>query len=233
VTSTLLVTGASRGLGLALVERFLEDSWSVVAGQYGPSAALERLGRGFSDRLVVLPLDVSSLESVETAARQVAARTPALDVLVNNAGILPEAARGKLGSLDFQAGMRVYDVNGLGPLRVTQAFFPLLAAGGRKLVVNVSSEAGSIADCRRTDDYFYCMSKAALNMQSMILSNHLAPLGFKVLAVHPGWMRTGMGGPRAHLDPAESAQGISALVARSWQPGAAAYVDYSGQPLRW
>jgi NAD(P)-dependent dehydrogenase (short-subunit alcohol dehydrogenase family) len=114
-----------------------------------------------------------------------------------------------------------------------QQFLPLLKKGKRKLLINISSEAGSIADSTRTGEMAYCMSKAALNMQSKILHNYLAPKGIKVLAVHPGWVRTDMGGKDADISAQESAEGIFMLATQTWKADDTIYLDYRGNPMRW
>lgn len=107
--------------------------------------------------------------------------------------------------------MQTIDVNACGPLRVVQQFLPLLQDGHVKLIVNMSSEAGSIQDCERTVWYGCCMSEVALNMQSRILASYLAPQGFRVVAVHPGGMKTDML-PSCTRSPGEAAESIYALV---------------------
>ncbi len=230
--SSVLVTGANKGLGSSLVRAFLATGARVFAGFRAPAPALKELVSVHPARLTLLPLDVTDARAVRSAALAVQSSVPALDVLINNAAILPEAGRGTLASVDVEVGLRVFDTNALGPLRMTQALLPLLRAGERKLIVNVSSEAGSIADCSRTEEHLYCMSKAALNMQSAILKNDLGREGFEILAVHPGWMRTEMGGPNAHIDPTEAAEGIVALARRRRASGEPFYVDYRDAPLR-
>jgi NAD(P)-dependent dehydrogenase (short-subunit alcohol dehydrogenase family) len=116
---------------------------------------------------------------------------------------------------------------------VIQHFLPLLEKGERKLIINISSEAGSIADCKRSSEYAYCMSKSALNMASKIIQNALKARGFKVLAIHPGWMRTEMGGQDADIHPDEAADGIFQLAMRQWQPEDEIYMDYQGSILPW
>lgn len=232
---TVLVTGADRGLGLALVRRFLAAGRRVFAGLYGDGAGLRPLVAEYPEKLVAVPLDVTEAESVRRAAESVAKAAPALDVLINNAGVHMEDKNTPLEAVDLEDSHleRTMAINAFGPLRVTKAFLPLLLRGRRRLIMNVSSEAGSIADCWRDREFAYCMSKAALNMQSRLLQNYLGPRGLKVLAVHPGWMRTEMGGPDADIEADEAAAGLFELAVREWSPDDGIYFDYQGKPLRW
>lgn len=233
MTNSVVVTGASRGLGICLVERFIQEGWIVVAARRKSSPRLDAVRRSAPERLIEVTLDVTIREEILAAANQVTSRLGSIDVVINNAAILPEEGRGSVETMNVEVGLRVFDVNTLGPLRVIQAFLPLLGKGERRLIINVSSEAGSVADCWRKDEHHYCMSKAALNMQSMILKNYLGPLGFEVLAVHPGWMRTDMGGPNADIEPEQAAAGLFALAQQRRQPEEGMYIDYQGKPLRW
>jgi NAD(P)-dependent dehydrogenase (short-subunit alcohol dehydrogenase family) len=235
MTETIFITGADKGLGFALATRFLQAGWRVFAGAYRPPFGIPTLQEQFPKMLTVIPLDVSDMESVRAAAALVAQQVSALDALINNAGINLEGEGAALEKLDLtdQHLEKTMAVNAFGPLRVTQQFLPLLVQGKRKLLVNISSEAGSITDCGRTREFAYCMSKSALNMQSKLLQNHLGPQGFKVLAFHPGWMRTDMGGPQAFISADESAAGIFELASRDWSPDDPIYLDYQGKALRW
>jgi NAD(P)-dependent dehydrogenase (short-subunit alcohol dehydrogenase family) len=232
---TIFVTGADKGLGFSLVERFLRNGDRVFAGIYASGENLNKLVAQFSQTLTLVELDVTDMDSVMKAAQIVSASTSALDILINNAGVNLGKPIKPLEELDFSDHhfQQTMDVNAFGPLRVAQQFLSLLEKGKRKLIVNVSSEAGSIADCRRTAEYAYCMSKSALNMGSKILQNYLRPRGFKVLAVHPGWMRTDMGGLEADLHPDEAADGIFHLAMKQWQTDDGMYMDYQGRVLPW
>ena len=232
---TVLITGADAGLGLSLVKRFLQGGFAVFAGVHRSMDALNVLASEYGDALSLIPLNVADLESVRAAARLVGEQTNSLDIIINNAGIHLDNSKLPLEQLDLsdQHLQRTMDVNAFGPLRVVQQFLSLMEKGEMKLVLNISSEAGSIADSKRENQFVYCMSKAALNMQSKILHNYLKPRGFKVLAVHPGWMRTNMGGPSAAIDSDESAAGIFDLAAREPKPDDAMYMDYRGEPLPW
>lgn len=231
----VLITGADAGLGLSLVRRFLQGEYEVFAGVYKSAVELNRSIEEYADSLRLIPLNVADMDSVCNAANQVTRLTAALDIVINNAGIHLESSKGSLEQLDFTDGhlQQTMDINAFGPLRVVQQFLPLLERGGPKLIVNISSEAGSIADCQRENQFAYCMSKVALNMQSKILQNYLKPRGFKVLAVHPGWMRTNMGGPQAPLPSDESAEAIFKLAMQEWSAEDPIYVDYQGAHLRW
>ncbi len=235
MSTNVLITGADTGLGLALVKRFLQGADEVFAGVYRSAFDLNALTHEYSDSLVLIPLDVADMDSVRAALQQVKERTRTLDIIINNAGIHLTNSQVPLPELDLTDGhlQRTMDVNAFGPLRVVQQFQPLLEKGEAKLILNISSEAGSISDCHRENQFAYCMSKAALNMQSRILQNYLGPHGFQVLAVHPGWMRTNMGGPLAALDVDESAEGIFQLAKRNRNEEDPMYVDFRGAPLPW
>lgn len=205
-----VVTGADRGLGLALTAGLLDKGWCVFGGQYLPDwPELAALAGRHPDRLVIVSLDVSSEASARAAAQTVAAHTDHVDLLINNAGVLsPTYQRSIREPQDYGELHRLMDVNACGPLRVTEAFLPLMDKGTLKRLCFVSSEASSIGRARRTAWYGYCMSKAALNMGVKIMFNPLRPEGYTFRLYHPGWMRTYMSGaknPAADLEPEEAA----------------------------
>jgi NAD(P)-dependent dehydrogenase (short-subunit alcohol dehydrogenase family) len=232
---SVFITGADKGLGLSLAGRFLEGGFCVFAGDYLSGAALKKAAEQFPDQLTMVGLDVTDPHSIRQAVQTVAEQTPALDILINNAAVYLERPIKLLQAVDFNdmQFQRTMEVNALGPLRVIQQFLPLLEKGERKLIVNISSEAGGFTACQRPSEYAYCMSKSALNMASKILQNALRPGGFKVLAIHPGWMRTDMGGQEADIAPEEAAEGIFRLAMKAWRPEEAIYMDYQGNMLPW
>jgi NAD(P)-dependent dehydrogenase (short-subunit alcohol dehydrogenase family) len=235
MTETVVISGADKGLGFALTTRFLHAGFRVFAGAYSSSSSFSALLQKFPETLTVLPLDVTDMQSIREAVKRVAEHAPALDILINNAGVHIDTEETPLEELDFtdQHLEKTMAVNAFGPLRMLQQFLPLLAQGRRKLLLNISSESGSITDAKREKVFAYCMSKAALNMQSKLLQNYLGPRGFKVLAIQPGWMRTDMGGPNAEIAPEESAEGIFTLAMQDWTPQDMIYLDYQGNPLPW
>jgi len=209
------IVGAGGGLGSELSKLYLESGWFVFGFDLAASARVSELSEAHPGRFQFDCLDITSDAMVGEAARQVAARTDRLDLLVNAAGILTRNGEKHLEDFDISQSLAVFDINALGPLRVTKAMLPLLKAGDDRVLVNISSEAGSMqTNNNYIRRYDYCMSKAAVNMQSVILQRYLKPDGIKVLAVHPGWMQTEMGGARAPVHPRDSARGIAELAAR-------------------
>jgi len=230
----IFITGASRGLGLALVGAFLAEGDRVYAGLRGESPRFIRLRDQYPSSLHPVVLDVTDESTIRAAAREVASDVDGLDVLVNNAAVLDrEKSAQTIQHLDVDFLRATLDVNLSGALRVLKHFFPLFAARPGAIIVNISSEAASLADCTRDAWYDYCISKVGLNMASRILQNHLKETAVKVLAVHPGWMKTSMGGTEAPREPEESARSILALTRRSWAMDDPIFVDSDGNPLRW
>jgi NAD(P)-dependent dehydrogenase (short-subunit alcohol dehydrogenase family) len=229
---SVFISGANRGLGQCLVDEFLARGWQVFAGRRARAAGEAAAGET-SAGLHWITLDVQDGASVDAAARAVGERTGGLDVLINNAAVNPRAEYdAPLGTLDFAAMQLAYDVNALGPLRMLQTFLPLLERGTRKLIVNVSSEAGSLQHSWRDRAYGYCMSKAALNMQTTILDRALKDRGFNAIAVHPGWMRTEMGGADADLDPVDCAAGMYLVIDRANRE-TPRFVQHDGRAFPW
>ena len=227
---TVLITGSSRGLGFALAETFLAAGFEVIATHRKDACpALDELSQRFPGRLNTLRMDVLDEKSVRQAAEAVKTGRAQLDVLINNAALCLDVDD-SIEDVDLDVIQKQMDANAYGPLRVTRAFLPLLEKSDRGILVNISSEAGSVGACWRDTGFGYCMSKAALNMQSRILEKYLAPRGIKVLAVHPGWMQSDMGGPGADISPAEAAEGILRLVASDNCRDTPMYVVYNGDP---
>ncbi|MEI7578091.1 MAG: SDR family NAD(P)-dependent oxidoreductase [Armatimonadota bacterium] len=204
-----LVTGADRGLGLALTKALLEAGWIVIAGRHLAWPELDELCENFSGSLHLVELDVSSDESVSKAAGQALERVSQINLLISNAAIhKSHHVEGISEDLDFDSMLQEVNVNAIGALRIANAFLPLLEKSELKRMCFVSSEAGSIGASQRTGWFGYCMSKAALNMAVKNLSNDLSAQGYSFRLYHPGWMRTYMSGQKnleAHMEPEEAA----------------------------
>jgi len=231
------VTGADRGLGLALVRQLLQEGYQVFAGQYLKDwPELPELAAEFPRDLTVVPLNVAEDASVKAAARLIREIAGRLDLLINNAGIYTDRSGDILGELAFEDMRRIYETNTLGPLRVTHSVIDLLMAGTEKKLVNISSEAGSIGACWRKQEFGYTMSKSALNMQSALLRNHLKEYGIKVYALHPGWVRSYMHGSfneQATVEAADSAAGLLKVIRTHTDLDGPIYYDYEGNELVW
>lgn len=202
------VTGADRGLGFSLCKLLLDSGNMVFAGQYMKQwPELADLKKKFPDRLFLIPLDISNIDSVKNAREMTEKITDHLDVLINCAGVDGQLKDIREG-FDYERMINVLNINALGPVRVIEQFLNLLSDGERR-VWNISSEAGSIGSCWRKNEEEYCMSKAALNMAVRILDNLLSERGFEFRLYHPGWMNTYMTGTKetkADLDPDKAAE---------------------------
>jgi NAD(P)-dependent dehydrogenase (short-subunit alcohol dehydrogenase family) len=214
----ILVTGASRGLGLELTRRTVARGDRVFAACRNPDGAraLAALREAHPDRLQIVPLDVTDAGSILRAAAAVAERTEALDLLVNNAGIYTAAGSGepgeRLGRFGFDDALAVLRANSVAPLLVADAFLGLLKAGREPRIVSISSQLGSLASNVGTSPYYYGASKAALNMLMRSLAGETRSLGVTTVLLDPGWVRTDMGGPRAPLSVEESVAGLLTVI---------------------
>jgi NAD(P)-dependent dehydrogenase (short-subunit alcohol dehydrogenase family) len=228
-----LVTGANRGLGLAFVSELLERGARVMACCRDPAHAqvLDALRAAHADELVIHRLDVADAQAIEALPAVAARHLQRIDLLVNNAGVLVSGER--FGNVKAESLAESFAVNASAPLLITQALAPLLALGNKPRVLCVTSQIASIAQSARFRTLSYAMSKAALNMAVKRLAAELTPRGIVVLAVHPGWLKTEMGGKGATLSPADSAHALLGLVERAGNEEAGTFLAYDGAALPW
>ena len=236
---TAFVTGADRGLGLAFCTGLLERNWRVFAGQYLPAwHELSELADQYPDLLDIIPLDVASIESARIAAQAVASQVDHIDLLINNAGVNTQTKERKISEpQDYDEYQRLYNINAVGPMRVVEAFLPLMEQGDLKRLCFISSEAGSIARCGRDSWYGYTMSKAALNRGVKVMFNHLRPEGYTFRVYHPGWVQSYIGGAKnteADLTPEESAQaGLELFIKPLPDEDHLSMLDWQGEEWPW
>ena len=224
--SSVLVTGASRGLGLELVRAFASRGLTVHAAVRNAAGA--RSLAAIKGNVIPMILDVDAEDDCRRLREWAEINT--LDGLLNNAAI---AIDQRIGKLEPDAVERCFRTNALGPMRVSEALLPALERGRCKRIVHISSDYASMSLVQDDVHAPYKMSKAALNMLGRVQAAALGPRGFTVVSVHPGWMRTDMGGPSATQDPAIVADHIAEMTC-TLHPGLnGAYLDFNSNPLPW
>jgi NAD(P)-dependent dehydrogenase (short-subunit alcohol dehydrogenase family) len=237
-----LVTGGNRGLGLATARALAERGLTVLLAARDPDRA-EAAAAGLRAAgldVTGLALDVTSAASVAAAAARVGQDPGRLDVLVNNAGVLPEATGGDRPAAALFR--ETYEVNVFGPVAVTEAFLPLLRRSPRARIVNVSTRMGSLADHSDPASPYagvgvpaYRSSKAALNSLTVSLARTLAGTGAVVTAVCPGFVRTDLTPANREQAPLSAAEAAGVVVAAATVPDGTAsgtFVDAAG-PVPW
>jgi NAD(P)-dependent dehydrogenase (short-subunit alcohol dehydrogenase family) len=210
--ATILITGANRGIGLALARILLEQGESVIALARQVSAGLSELTENYSGALDILSCDVNHAEDLEQQASKLRTSHRSIDVIVNNAAIMPEKGDESLLSLDLKLVNRAFATNVVGPINVIRAFFPLLEKSEKPRIMNLSSGLGSIAERDDFGYYPYSISKAALNMLTRSMAYEFTSKGFVTVAISPGWVRTSMGGEEAPLSVEESASSLAEAI---------------------
>jgi NAD(P)-dependent dehydrogenase (short-subunit alcohol dehydrogenase family) len=221
------VTGANRGLGIEFVRQLRARSDTVVAAARSGEAELTRLGARF------VALDVADEQGIRSAALAIAGEP--IDVLINNAGVSSKAKR--LDELTADELRGVFAINATGPMLVGAALLPSLRSGRQRKIINISTQMGSIALNSPPNaggtSYGYRSSKAALNMLTASLANELRPEGFTCIALHPGWVRTDMGGSEAPLGAPESVSSMIKLIDGLRPDQSGAFLDLHGRTLPW
>ncbi|MEM8649634.1 MAG: SDR family oxidoreductase [Pseudomonadota bacterium] len=224
--TTILITGAGRGIGFELARQSLEKGWNVV-GSVRTVEAQRELAQKLP-QMAVLNFDVTDHQAVEKVAN--AFHSP-VDILVNNAGIIGPAEQSTT-HMDFDGFATTMAVNVLAPLRVTQVFLPLLKESDNPRIINISSKMGRM-EFATSDRIAYRASKAALNKVTQGLATDLRADGVSVVAMHPGWVQTDMGGSAADITPVESAAGILSVAENLTLDQTGSFIDWDGVARSW
>lgn len=227
--TTYLVTGANRGIGLELVKQLSAKPGAVVIGTARSVAKLPA-DAGLLQGVRWVELDVSDWASIESLPERLGG-VDAIDVLINNAGVSSPARL--LADVTGPELERVFRVNTFAPLLVTKALLPKVVAGSRKLVLNITSQLGSIANNTGGSSYAYRASKTGLNQLTVSLANELRPNGVTCIMAHPGWVQTDMGGKEATLTPEVSVRGLLGIVDRAELSMSGRFLNYDGSALPW
>lgn len=226
-----LVTGANRGIGLEFVRQLLARGDRVIATcrHPGKATALNTLTGEYPGHLHVLPLDVANGKSRAELVRELPLVAERVDLLINNAGVLHSGERfGQLTEAHLEDSFRT---NASGPLLLTEALAPTLSDGAT--VANLSSTLGSIASTSRFGTPSYNISKAAQNMATVLLAHALRDRGIRVVALHPGWVQTEMGGDGAQIAATASVAGLLKVIDGLTLDDSGRFLDWQGQPQPW
>lgn len=226
--TTVLITGANRGIGLELVKHYLSAGARVHACCRNPGAA-DAL-RALSGDLVIHALDTTDHAAVEALGTSV---SEAVDIVIANAGVYGQSRTGQsFSDLTADELSYVLNVNTVSTLKTLQAFLPHVRKSAGKKMVAITSKMGSIADASG-GAVAYRASKTALNMIMSVGAYELKNDGIAVGTLHPGWVRTDMGGPNGMISPEESARGLAAVIETLEPSDEATFKDYSGAPIGW
>lgn len=226
--TTILITGANRGLGLGMARHAAQRGWTVIGTARDPGSATELSGVAS----IVEPLETDSPASIAALAERLAGEP--IDILVNNAGIFPHACD-DINELDLDTLERVLRVNTLGPILTTRALIDNLASSQRRLNVSITSNLGSITDASKGAMGYlgYRVSKAGLNMGNAVIAHQLKDKGITSVVVHPGWVQTDMGGPQAPLTPEQSTGSIIETIDALGAEDNGRFLDYRGREMKW
>ncbi len=232
MADTVMITGANRGIGLEFARQYSADGWRVHACCREPGRAeqLNRMARASDGRVTVHRLDVTDASAARALASEL--DDESIDVLINNAGVYgPE--RQPFGDINETEWVDVLRVNAIAPLKVSEAFVEHVARSRRKTIAVVSSLMGSIADNGSGGYYIYRSSKAAANIVTKSMAVDLKPRGIVAVVLHPGWVRTDMGGPSATTSPEQSVSGLRKVLDRLTPADSGRFYDYTGEALPW
>lgn len=222
---TVLITGANRGIGLEFARQYAADGWEVIATCRRPDKAVELAALGVG----VHALDVTDFREIAALGGRLADRP--IDVIVNNAGIYGGAQ--DFGHVDPDDWAYAFQVNAMAPLKIAEAFAGHMARSQRRVIASITSKMGSIEDNTSGDSYVYRSSKAALNAVNKSLSIDLKGRGIVCVLLHPGWVKTAMGGPAALITAQHSVGGMRRIIDTATLSHSGRFFAYDGQEVPW
>jgi NAD(P)-dependent dehydrogenase (short-subunit alcohol dehydrogenase family) len=231
---TALITGASRGIGLEFCRQYGADGWRVFACARDPekSDELNMLASRHPAQIIIHRLDVGDHAQIGQLA-QVLANEP-IDLLLNNAGIYTGShAGGTFDDKDYEDWTHAFRINTMATLKMAQTFEPQITRSRQKTIVTISSKMGSIADNSGGGSYMYRSSKAAVNMVVKTLAIDLKPAGIIAVVLHPGWVKTDMGGPNALISATRSVSDMRDVISGLTLSDSGKFIAYDGQAVPW
>ncbi len=229
--TTVLITGANRGIGLELSQQYIANGDSVYACCRNPEAAeeLTALANDSDDNLTIHTMDVSSESSIKAIAQELSGVS--IDILINNAGI-KGGEHQAFGDANLEEWLFAFQVNTIGPFRVAEAFHEHLKSGENPKMLTVSSQLGA-STLSMLDNYAYSSSKAAVNKVMQILATEWRQDSISVALIHPGWVQTDMGGPEADITPQESVEGIRQVIGIMTLANSGSFFKWDGEIHPW
>ena len=230
---TVLVTGANRGIGLEFAKQYASDGWRVLAccRNHTVAAALNDIAVQHKGLITVYSLDVAEHEQIERLSRELSNET--IDLLINNAGIYPTSRSDGFGTTDYDAWIRAFHVNTMAPLKMAESFASQVTRSNLKTFVTITSKMGSVADNQRGGSYVYRSSKAAVNMVMKSLAIDLGSTGVISVLLHPGWVRTDMGGPNGLISIEQSVMGMRQVISNLGIENSGEFYAFDGQVVPW
>ena len=223
---TAVVTGASRGIGSEFVVRLLESGWKVYAGYLSDKHRLELIN---NENLSCYSLDVTDNQSIKNFCDKI---TDDVDLLINNAGV-PDGRWRNISEIDDEWVLQVLDINSVGPVRMVRELYDKMNHDSLTTIAMISSLMGSIDDCHSGRSYAYRASKTALNMFSVAMKKEALEDNISFLILHPGWVKTRMGGEHAPVELSESVEGMLNLIVNHTLDKSGRFVQYDGVDLPW
>ena len=228
----ILITGSNRGLGLGFVKKFLDKNVNVICTTRNKLGSKELLEyqKKHPDNLEILELDLLEENSENTLSNLLSDKP--IDVFINNAGIMGRSEQ-NFNSVSAEPWLEVLKVNLISPLLITQSIIDNIKKGFDKKIYFLSSRVGSIEDNSGGGRYIYRSSKTALNQVVKSLSIDLNSLGITVISLHPGWVRTDMGGPNALISIDESIDGMMSVIEKTDIKNTGQFLNYDGNEIPW
>lgn len=226
---TILITGTNRGIGLEFTQQYAADGWNVIACCREPKSAgaLQVLANTYKN-IEIITLDVADFVQIDAVALQL--KDHKIDVLINNAGVYPESS---LGDVNYDDWASAFKINSMAPLKMADAFMPHIVKSRLKKVATLSSKMGSIDDNSGGGSYIYRSSKTAVNMVMKSLAIDVKTNGVSVVTLHPGWVKTDMGGPNGLVNTQTSVTGLRKVIADLSLANSGKFIAYDGKEIAW
>ena len=230
---TTLITGANRGIGLEFSRQLAEDDWCVLAcsRDLEKSDALNKLAAEYPEQITLYALDVTDHGQIEKLSQTLANKP--IDLLINNAGVFPDINDRSFGQTDYDSWAHAFLVNTMAPLKMAEEFIAQITQSSRKTIVTITSKMGSVADNGRGGSYIYRSSKSAVNMVIKSIAIDLESNDIISVLLHPGWVRTDMGGPSGLISVEQSVSGMLSVIREVTSADSGKFIAYDGQIIPW